>query len=138
MRNHKQELKLWSDAAFTDQVSWIKWYGSTLMPETWDEWKTQIGERYWITVRKEYFVNQGWRLTPNGLKVMRNLYQSWESQHTDNRIMTGRLLLGMDDVLNAPWGVQGQRIIVFDPQMHFELQMCNGSAQEWLNFRLGS
>ena len=41
----KIDLPVWRDTGFTDQLSWIKWYGSTLMPETWDEWKTQIGER---------------------------------------------------------------------------------------------
>ena len=137
MGKPKIELKLWSESGFTDQLTWVKWYASYIMPETWEEWKAQVSERYWTQTKKEYFINQGWRLSPQGLKTMRNLYQSWESAHNDNRIMTGRLLLGMDEALGAPWGVYGTKIIVFDPQMHFELQMCNGSAQEWLNFRLG-
>lgn len=137
MSRSKQDIKLWHETGFTDQLSWVKWYSSTLMFETWEEWKAQVSDKHWIGARRDYFVNQGWRLSPSGMKIMRNLYQSWESEHSDNRIMTGRLLLGMDEVLNAPWGVQNMKIIVFDPHTHFELQMCNGSAQEWLNFRLG-
>jgi len=127
----------WTEAGFTNQLGWVKWYASMLSPEVWEDWPEMSQEKQWAQIRKEVFVNQGWRLTANGLRLMSKLYQSWSSKHNDNRIMTGKLLLGMDRALGAPWGVRDSSMVLFDSQMHFELQMCNGSAQEWLRFHLG-
>jgi hypothetical protein len=127
----------WADAGHSDQLSWARWYAGTLPQEAWSDWPDISADRKHQQIRKEIFVNQGWRLTRTGLKVMCRLYHSWVGRNPDNRIMTGRILLGMDQALGAPWGIQDTSVVLFNPQLHFELQMCNGSAQEWLRFHLG-
>lgn len=86
-------------------------------------------------LRQQLFVNQGWRLSKQGLKLFTDKYTHYTSTHTDNRIMTGKVLLNMDNAVQGPWGYRDTVIVVFDHTIHFELQMCNGSAQQYINFK---
>jgi len=86
-------------------------------------------------LRKALFVNQGWRLTSAGLKLLGERYNSYVANSDDNNIMTGRVLLGLEDALRGPWAVRGKSLIVFEPMLHFELQMVDGSAQQFVNFK---
>lgn len=94
-----------------------------------------ISEHHINEVKKIMFVNQGWRLTRVGLALFTKVYNSYNSQHLDNRILTGRVMLSMDSAVNGPWGYQNETIIVFDPMIHFELSMVEGSARQFISFK---
>jgi hypothetical protein len=86
-------------------------------------------------IKKILFINQGWRLTRAGLSIFTKLYTSYENKHADNKILTGRVLLGMDTAVAGPWGYQNETITVFDPTVHFELTMLEGSARQFVEFK---
>jgi hypothetical protein len=85
--------------------------------------------------RQAVFANQGWRLTKVGLRLLSNLYSTYHCTHPDNTVMTGRVLMGMDHAVGGPWGYRGREIYVFDQIVHFELQMCDGSARKFVEFK---
>ena len=122
----------------TDPMDWIKKYGaSESQPVLFSDEEQDPNYQQLILLKQQLFVNQGWRLTRRGLTVLTGKYTHYTSTHEDNRIMTGRVLLHMDKAVLGPWawGFKDSTIIVFDPVIHFELQMCNGSAQQFINIK---
>jgi hypothetical protein len=95
----------------------------------------QISEKTIQRLRKTLFVNQGWRLTSNGLKLLGERYKSYVANSDDNTIMTGRVLLGLEETLRGPWAVRGKSLIVFEQMLQFELQMVEGSAPQFVRFK---
>jgi len=96
---------------------------------------TDISEQYINQIKKVLFVNQGWRLSRAGLTLFTKIYNTYESRHTDNRILTGRIMLSMDSAVNGPWGYHNETITVFDPAVHFELSIVEGSARQFVEFK---
>lgn len=86
-------------------------------------------------IRRILFVNQGWRLSKAGLNLFRKIYNTYDSTHPDNRILTGRVMVRMDAAAAGPWGYSGDTITVFDPTVHFELSMVNGSVQRLVEIK---
>jgi len=122
----------------TDPMDWIKRYGvSDSRPVHLPDEEQDPTYQQLTLLRQQLFVNQGWRLTKRGLTVLTGKYTHYTSTHEDNKIMTGRVLLNMDNAVLGPWawGWKDSTITVFDSAIHFELQMCNGSAQQYINFK---
>ena len=126
------------------------WDQGPLGPDTWllrygldvgldllsfDEPLGNITQENIVQFRKQLFVNQGWRLTPTGTNTFKSRYNLYKSQHKDNEIMTGRVLLGMDNAIKGPWAYHGITIVVFDQITHFELEMVGGSAKSFVEFK---
>lgn len=131
MKNNRTEL-----IPTTDPMDWIKKYGvSESHPVLFSDEEQDPTYQQLILLRQQLFVNQGWRLSRRGLTVFTGKYTYYTSTHDDNRIMTGRVLLNMDKAVLGPWGFKDSTITVFDPIVHFELQMCNGSAQQYINIK---
>lgn len=86
-------------------------------------------------IKRAVFVNQGWRLTKVGLRLFANNYNVYRSTHDENLVMVGKVLVSMDDAVGGPWGYRDKEIFVFDSQVHFELQMCDGSAKRFIEFK---
>lgn len=87
------------------------------------------------TLRKWMFVSQGWRLTYRGLGLLSKHYRSYLSQNASNELMTGKILLNMDHCVGGPWWASGAKIILFNPISHFELEMVEGNAKTYVDFR---
>lgn len=122
----------------TDPMDWIKRYGvSESHPALSSDEEHDPAYKQLTLLRQQLFVNQGWRLTKRGLTLLTGKYTHYTSTHEDNKIMTGRVLLNMDKAVLGPWawGWKDSTIIVFDAGIHFELQICNGSAQQFINFK---
>lgn len=121
---------------FVDPMSWIKQYGlrSPQPVLIFDDEQDPIHKQNAL-LRQQLFVNQGWRLSRRGVNLFTGIYKHYTSTHDDNRIMTGKVLLNMDNAVQGPWGYKDSTIIVFDHTIHFELQMCNGSAQQYIAFK---
>ena len=85
--------------------------------------------------RKLLFVNSGWRLTNEGYKILSKLYMTYESINPVNDILTGKIILKMDNCVNSPWFVRGKKLIVFDQIVHFELQMVDGDMSRYVDFK---
>lgn len=86
-------------------------------------------------VRRFFFVNQGWRLTSSGFQAISDNYISYSSKNERNTIITGKIILNTDDCVGGPWFLKGQNIVVFDPTIHFELQMVNGNLNDFVDFK---
>lgn len=86
-------------------------------------------------VRRFFFVNQGWRLTGSGYNAVSDNYMSYASNSDSNKIITGKILLNMDHCVGGPWFIRGTQVIVFDPTVHFELEMHNGSISSFIDFK---
>ena len=68
--------------------------------------------------------------------MLRKHFKSYVSSHEDNQIVTGRLLLSMDSIINGPWGWFNKEIVLFDPQIHMELQIVGGRLSDLIAFKL--
>lgn len=86
-------------------------------------------------VRRFFFVNQSWRLTNSGFQAISNNYISYSGTNERNSIITGKILLNMDDCVGGPWFLKGQAIVIFDPTIHFELQMVNSNLNDFVDFK---
>ena len=117
-------------------MTWIKQYGlrSPQLELLSTEEQDPTYKQYAL-LRQQIFVNQGWRLSRRGVNLFTGIYKHYTDTHDDNKIMTGKVLLNMDNAVKGPWGYKDSTIIVFDATIHFELQMCNGSAQQYISFK---
>lgn len=116
---------------FPDQLSFCGYINQSI-----DSYMTDSDQMSPVSARKMMFVNHSWRLSQTGLTIMKDLFASYESTSESNAIVTGRILIGMDAVCDAPWALRGKTITVFDPMLHFELQMMGGKIAEYLDFKL--
>ena len=130
----KNNLADW--VPFGDPMEWIKQYGlrSPQSVFVFADEQDPIHKQNTL-LRQQLFVNQGWRLSRRGVNLFTSMFNHYASSHDDNRIMTGKVLLNMDNAVKGPWGYKDSTIIVFDHTIHFELQMCNGSAQQYIAFK---
>ena len=85
--------------------------------------------------KKMMFSNKQWGLTKTGYNILSAVYQSYTSKNPANKVMTGKILLGMDHCCASPWFVQGESVTVFDSVLHFELQMVNGNLNDFIDFK---
>jgi hypothetical protein len=86
-------------------------------------------------IQRYFFVGQGWRLTGRGDHELSRWYQQFVSANPENEIITGKVLLNLDAAIRGPWRIRDQEIIVYDPAIHFEIQMVDGSAHQYAEFR---
>jgi hypothetical protein len=86
-------------------------------------------------IQRYFFVGQGWRLTGRGDHELSRWYRQFISANPENEIITGKVLLNLDTAIRGPWRIRDQEIIVYDPTIHFELQMVDGSAHQYAEFR---
>jgi hypothetical protein len=128
---------LW-DLGQLGPLVWLSRYGVDLCAATGIiDSEDPFTEQRMSQIRKILFVNQGWRLTPTGQKVLGTRYHSYSADHVDNVIMTGRVLIGMDQAVRGPWAVRGSVLLVYNQTVAFELQMAGGSAQLYISFKRG-
>lgn len=118
---------------------WIKEHGLYLLAKQEDVDEDQLRFNLSVdmlaSIRRAMFVNQGWRLTKVGLRMLSGEHNTYRCAHDDNSVLTGRVLMGMDDAVGGPWGYGGKDVYVFDQMVHFELQMCEGSALRFVDFK---
>lgn len=86
-------------------------------------------------IRRYFFVGQGWRLTRTGCETLSSRYISYSSASDANTVITGKIILNMDNAVGGPWYLWGQKITVFDPTAHFELQMMGGNMNAFVDFK---
>ena len=98
---------------------------------------SHITEATLSKARNRLFVNQGWRLTTTGIKLFTNCYNHYKAISDENEIMTGRVLINMDNAVRGPWAYRGKTIITFDQIVNFELQIVDGSARSFIEFKKG-
>lgn len=87
------------------------------------------------TIKKVLFINNSWRLTGTGCQILSEHFVSYTSNHNDNTVLTGKILLNMDKCCLGPWFLRGKTITVFDPTIHFELQMVSGKLGDFVDFK---
>jgi hypothetical protein len=86
-------------------------------------------------IQRYFFVGRGWRLTGRGDLELGRWYQRYVSTNPANEIITGKVLLNLDAAIHGPWRIRDQEVIVYDPAAHFELQMVDGNAHTYADFR---
>lgn len=86
-------------------------------------------------VRRFFFVNQSWRLTNSGYQAISDHYHAYASSNERNKVITGKVLLNMDNCVGGPWYIRGAHVFVFDPTIHFEIQIVNGILSDFVDFK---
>jgi len=81
------------------------------------------------------FVSNGWKLSHSGRDMLRSKWQGYDSVNDANTVSTGKILINMDLCCASPWCWRGKCITVWDPTLHFELQMVNGNLSEFVDFK---
>lgn len=97
--------------------------------------KSIFGKLSSTQLRGLFFINKGWRLTNEGYLYISKKFISYTSSNDQNKILTGKIILRMDECVNSPWFVRGKEVVVFDPVIHFELQMVNGELSKFVDFK---
>ncbi len=87
------------------------------------------------SLRKILFVGKGWRLTKVGSELLAENFKPYKSKNKNNEIVTGRILLYMDLCCEGPWSILGDTVTVFNPTIHFEMQLVNGDINAYINFK---
>lgn len=88
-----------------------------------------------ISIRKAIFISHGWRLSTAGWQMLKEAFSTYDTAHDDNIVVTGKILMSMDAICNGPWSLRGKWITLFDPTLHFELQMVGGDIRKFIDFR---
>jgi len=86
-------------------------------------------------IHKFMFSNKGWRLTPTGADMLMQHYKSYQSTHEDNCIITGKLLIQMNRLINGPWILRNRTVTIWNSQIHFELQLVGGKLLDLIDFK---
>ena len=81
------------------------------------------------------FINRGWRLSRKGNTFLSNYYKSYRSKHENNFEVTGKLLLQMNKIINGPWYLEDDTVIIWNSTIHFELQLVDGKLSDLLEFK---
>ena len=89
-------------------------------------------------IRRYFFVGTGWRLTRTGCETLAQNYMCYTSSSEFNKFITGKLILNMDNCVGGPWCISGQNVTVFNPGIHFELQMVSGNVNKFVDFKSGT
>jgi len=87
------------------------------------------------SVRKAIFISHGWRLSQAGWQMLKEEFTAYDTINKDNIVVTGKILISMDSICNGPWSLRGQRVTLFDPTLHFELQMIGGDLSKFIDFK---
>jgi hypothetical protein len=85
--------------------------------------------------KKMMFSNKQWCLTKTGYNILSTVYQTYTSKNPATKVLTGKILLGMDQCCASPWFIQGETVTVFDGVLHFELEMVNGNLNDFIDFK---
>lgn len=117
--------------SFPDQLSFCSLIGTSIATMTGDMEDSNPHQ-----IRKMMFVNHSWRLSPSGCHILKDIFKSYDSHSRENLIVSGKILLGMDAICHSPWALHGKIVTVFDPMVHFELQMFDGRLPDLIDFRL--
>jgi hypothetical protein len=85
--------------------------------------------------KRMMFGTRGWGLTRTGFNILSTHYTAYSAKNPKNGVITGKILLGMDESCASPWHVQGETVYVFDSVLHFELEMVNGNLNDFIDFK---
>jgi len=87
------------------------------------------------SLRGLLFSNHGWRLSHGGRDMLKALFRDYDSSNDANTVVTGKILLNMDQCCGGPWALRGKTVTVWDPTVHFELQMVGGNLRDFVDFK---
>lgn len=85
--------------------------------------------------KRMMFGTRGWGLTRTGFNILSSHYTIYSAKNPKNGIVTGKILLGMDECCASPWHIQGESVYVFNSVLHFELEMVNGNLNDFIDFK---
>jgi hypothetical protein len=82
------------------------------------------------------FMKNSWQLTTFGATCFSQTFASWELEHDDNALMTGRILISMSHIAKSPWYNRGRHVYVWSESVNFEMWMFDGSLKSYIDFYL--
>lgn len=85
--------------------------------------------------KRMMFGTRGWGLTRTGFNILSSHYTIYSAKNLKNGVVTGKILLGMDECCASPWHIQGETVYVFNSVLHFELEMVNGNLNDFIDFK---
>lgn len=80
-------------------------------------------------------MNQGWRLTHSGFQAVSAHYIHYSVTNDQNHLLTGKILINMDNCVGGPWFLRGATVYLFDQTVGFELQMFGGDLHTFVDFK---
>ena len=86
------------------------------------------------TVKKYLFFGRSWRLNAAGKKTFSKYFNEYELNNTHG-MLTGKILIKMDDCCNGPYYITNNKITVFNISTYFELQLLDGDLNKFVDFK---
>ena len=82
------------------------------------------------------FLNRGWQLTLKGSSFLSEYFTTYKSTYEGNNLVTGYLLLRMNKLIEGPWALDNNTVILWNSSIHFELQLVGGKLSDLLDFKV--
>lgn len=81
------------------------------------------------------FIQQSWQLTALGLTYFSSNYKTFKIYNEANNMISGRLILGFNQVIKGPWLVRRNCIYTWNADIYCELMMFDGNVHTYLSFK---
>ena len=82
------------------------------------------------------FIRNSWQLTWWGCAALIASHRRFLLKNANNSVINGRILINLNNIINGPWKLQGQYLVVWDQTIHFELQIFDGDMQQFVDFHV--
>lgn len=80
------------------------------------------------------FVQKSWQVSALGFTFFRSYYQSFSAYNEVNNLITGNVILGLNNIIKGPWAIRRNVIYTWNPDIYFEIKMFDGNVHEFLLF----
>jgi predicted secreted protein len=91
-----------------------------------------------LNLSETFFKRKTWQLTTWGGIVLSRTYMYYDIEHRSdsNSIITGKILIGIDRVINGPWHIYNNYIRIWDQDKHFEIQLFDCDIARFVDFNI--
>jgi hypothetical protein len=121
---YSSQLEL-ARCCINDEKVWAKW-------TTWPEFSNI---KTHTELNNLIFMRNSWQLTSQGAVAFSHAFKRWYCVHDDNAIMTGRILLSMNLIMTTVWYSRGRHVYIWDENVHFEMQLVDGSLARFVDLK---
>lgn len=140
-KNHKNLIDLEGDFNTREEfVSLVcnpsntaKWLASSKTGPTVPHYPCYTDPCSWMDIM---FRKNTWQLTTWAATALSTTYIYYDVVHhiDSDQTITGKILLGMDRVMNGPWYIYSSNVRVWNQDKHFEFQMFDCDLTRFIDF----
>lgn len=82
---------------------------------------------------KFMFIKNGWQLTEYGADLLMHNFRWFEIVFKDDTVITGKILINLDQIINGPWFIWYKRMIIWNQDIFFEINLFDEDIAQFIN-----